>query len=716
MTSHIATAPEKVMAFNFRKANFPKLNNLLRAVDFDIIFESHDINSALHHFYSLIFCCLSQSVPISPQKNISSSAPWYNNELKSLRNKRNKLWRKYLQSRTGYDFSTFQSANHNFSELCKSLYHKYLSQVQSNILSDPKSFFNFINAKRKSDNYPSTLTYLNTSSDDPSIIANLYAQFFSQSFSDNTSLPDSDYFSFLDTCSQTSLSSIVIPPSIVEDKINKLKVKFTGGPDGLPSIILKNCSSTLIEPLTTLFQLSISQGIFPSRWKNSYIIPIHKKGPKKEICNYRPIAKLSCIPKLFESIVYDTLLFHCKQIFSPNQHGFLTGRSTTTNLVDFVSGTICAMEAGNEVDVIATDLSKAFDKISHSLILFKLKALGFPPSFIAWIQSYLSDRQYTILFRGIESNPILATSGVPQGSHLGPLIFILTINDVDCVINDSMISVYADDKKIYRKISSPSDSILLQQDLNRFSIWCQKNFLELNVSKCQAITYSRKRSPLPPRTYFINNETVTVVDSLCDLGILCDKELNFRSHITTSINRANSALGFVKRWSKEFSDPYVTKSLYLTFVRPLLEYASQVWSPCYNTHSLRIEAVQRRFLRFALRGLPWLDSFHLPPYADRLQLINLQPLDKRRKVADIVFIHQILAGNIDCPTLLQKISLHTNPRNLRLVSLFDVNFHRTNYGSNEPLTRMLRSSNIMQNSFDFHTSKHSLKISLYSQP
>lgn len=266
--------------------------------------------------------------------------------------------------------------------------------------------------------------------------------------------------------------------------------------------------------------------------------------------------------------------------------------------------------------------------------------------------------------------------------------------------------------KIYRHISGPADSIPLQDDLNRFSIWCQKNFLELNISKCETITYSRKRSPSPSRTYYINNEPIRKTHSIRDLGVICDSELNFRPHIDSIISRANSSLGFVKRWSKEFSNPYVTKSLYMTFVRPLLEYASQVWSPHHNVHIQRIEAVQRRFLRFALRGLGWLDIYNLPPYEDRLKLINLQSLSKRREVADIIFAHELVSGNIDCHALLEKICININLRNLRSTPLFYLAPHRTDYGQNEPINRMLRTVNNYSEHFNFNCNKFTLRNKL----
>lgn len=711
---NIITDSEKSYKFNFHKADFGKLNDLLSRTNFDFISDDNiNIDIITDRFYLHIFSCFFQSIPYLPQKNVLSSPPWYTRELRSLRNHRNKLWHKFLTSRLVFDYSNYLTAFNNFATLCNSLYSEYIDRMQFELISDPKCFFKFINSKRKTDGYPSTMKLADISSPDPKIITNMFVTFFSKAFSDSSSEIDVTYFNYMRNCAQTSLTSIHVSPEIILEKIQSLKDDYSSGPDGLPAIVLKNCASPLIQPLTALFRLSISRGIFPKLWKDSYIIPIHKNGSKNEISNYRPIAKLSCIPKLFENIVYDSLFFHCKSLFSSSQHGFLKGRSTTTNLTEFVSKTVRALENGNEVDVVATDFSKAFDKVSHPIILFKLKELGFQPLFIKWVESYLKDRQYKVLFRSCISNAINATSGVPQGSHIGPLLFILTINDVEWVIKKSCLSVYADDMKIYREISSPSDSIPLQEDLNRFAIWCQKNCLELNIAKCQTITHSRKRLPSVPRDYLIGGAPVGRVSLIRDLGVLCDRELDFRPHIDSILCKANSALGFVKRWSKEFSNPYVTKSLFVTFVRPLLEYASQVWSPYHKVHIMRIEAVQRRFIRFALRGLGWADIYNLPPYEDRLKLINLQPLHKRRVCADIVFVHQLLAGNIDSSSLLGMFSFNINHRSLRSIPTFRLDYHRTDYGQNEPITRMSRNVNNNCDLLDFNKAKSSLKRALY---
>lgn len=702
------------VCYDFHKAQFSKINDYINRVSFN--FENMSVEEATNIFYNELHYSISLFVPSYRCRVSPSSPPWYNRRLRSLRNQRNKLWEIFLRSQCPTDYSKYIGAYIQFNELYSFLYQQYLHKTQSNLINDPKSFYQFVNYKRKSDGYPTSLSFNNETSNDNLTIANYFASFFKDSFAKDSFKPDWTYFEYLSNFSLGPFLPDRIAPSAIENKLSQLNDEFTPGPDGLPAIFLKKCSSSLSNPLSKIFHLSLSQGTFPKIWKTSFITPIHKKGPKGDVKNYRPIAKLSHIPKTFESILYELLSFRCRSLITPAQHGFLKSRSTTTNLVEFVSFTLKALENGNEVDMVSTDFSKAFDKISHSLIVFKLSSLGFEPLFLQWITSYLENREYCVRFRSALSNPILATSGVPQGSHLGPLLFILTINDIDMVIKHCQISLYADDTKFFKIIEASEDISLLQTDLNSFSTWCTNNCLELNISKCQTMTFSRKRIKTTPRLYYLHNQPIQIVEKIRDLGLLCDRELKFLFHMDEIIRKANSALGFVKRWSKEFSNPYVTRSLYIAFVRPLLEYASQVWSPYQDIHISRIEGIQRRFLRFALQCLPWDNPLILPAYRDRLQLLNLTSLQERREIADILFIHRLLSGSIDCSSLYDSIFFNTNTRNLRNRRLFYLLSHHTSYGLNEPLTRMLRLVNLNPNSFDFNTNTYNLKFLLSHPP
>lgn len=612
-------------SFNFNKANFAALTEFINSFDFYSVFNNTDINIMTIRFYEIIFEGFRQFVPKSKNRNPLLSPPWFNSDLRKLRNKKNKAWRYYLKSKNSHDYNRFKILFEEFKRLSNLLYNEFISSTSSKLISNPKCFWKFVNSKRKCDEFPSHMKYNGTSSNDSEIISNFFREYFCSSYSDSIFTPNYNDFSHLDTFPKTTWSNINCNEGIIKMYLDKLGNNNLPGPDGIPEIILKKCSSALAIPLSILFNSSLNSGVFPLIWKHSYIRPIHKKNAKNEIINYRPIAKLSSLPKLFELIMYDSIHSHCKSFLVHNQHGYMDKKSTVTNLVESVSAFTKNMEEGFQTDVIFTDYSKAFDVLPHSIILLKLKKLGFPNIFVKWVDSYLSDRTYSVLFRNITSKPFNANSGVPQGSHLGPLFFIISVNDVSSVIVNSELQIYADDMKIFKKIESLNDALLLQNDLDNFFKWCKNNNLLLNVNKCALMCFTRRLNPIC-FNYCLNGISVSKTNSIKDLGVYFDDKLNFKLHFCYIINKANSMLGFIKRWSKEFNDPYVLKSLYSCLVRPNLEYASQVWSPFYEVHINRIEAVQRNFLRFSLRNLQWSNPLILPPYEHRLNLIQLKTL------------------------------------------------------------------------------------------
>ena len=538
------------------------------------------------------------------------------------------------------------------------------------------------------------------------IISDFFASFFESAFDSDTFTPPEAAFSNI-SCKVTNFSIPEITEDVVASKLETLPEDYSVGPDKVPPIVLKRCARAFSMPLSLLYKNSICSSSFPKLWKSSFIIPIHKKGSKSDISNYRPIAKLSTIPKVFESIIYSSFSNICKSVISSNQHGFVPNKSTTTNLLEFSSDIIAAFNSKNQVDCVYTDFSKAFDKLSHSVIILKMKKLGFPPWFIEWVNSYLIDRTYNVIFRGLESRSINATSGVPQGSHLGPLLFILAIDDVSLVLQKAKVLIYADDMKIYSTIKSSRDAELLQDDLDRFATWCSNSNLKLNVGKCEFSRFYRNKSPVK-FNYKFNNSVLQFNELITDLGVVFDREIDFKVHIDKIATKASQMLGFIKRWSKEFNCPFVSRHLYITFVRPILEYACQVWSPFYQIHIDRIEAVQKRFVRFALSNLPWHNPLILPPYQSRLNLVNLESLVKRREVADLVFLHGLIKLTIISSKLYDKVQFTNNNRIFRNNRIFDIPSRTTNYGIHESIIRMCSLANGTP-SFSVSCSKDSLK-------
>lgn len=461
--------------------------------------------------------------------------------------------------------------------------------------------------------------------------------------------------------------------------------------------------NSLASPLAKLFNTSLSTNVFPDCWKHSYVFPVFKKGCRQSVSNYRGIAALSSTSKLFELIVLRKLTQSYSHYISPNQHGFMSRRSTTTNLTCFTLFVIRQIESGHQVDAIHTDLSAAFDKMNHQIAIAKFDKLGLNDNMLLWLKSYLTGRSMSVKIGEHVSMPFSVWSGVPQGSHLGPFLFLLYMNDVNFILDCLKLS-YADDIKLYCTINKPQDSEFLQHQLEIFAEWCNINRMSLNVSKCSVISFGRRRTLLQ-FNYGLAGVELQRVTTVKDLGVLLDTKLTFKDHVAYIVSKASAQLGFLFRFSKKFTDVYCLKALYCSIVRPILEYSSVVWSPFYRNEIQRIEAIQRKFVRFALRRLRWRDPLNLPSYESRCKLIDLDLLEPRRNVAKACFISDLLQGSIDSPLLLSSLDINTRRRNLRFHPFLNIPSARTNYGLHEPMRSMSRVFNSCYHVFNFNVSR-----------
>lgn len=413
---------------------------------------------------------------------------------------------------------------------------------------------------------------------------------------------------------------------------------------------------------------------------------------------------LCSLSKVFEKLIHTILYRAAAPIISSSQHGFMKRRSTTSNLMCYVAAVSRELESKRQVDSVYVDFAKAFDTVPHNLICKKLDHLGFPAWLTAWIDSYLTDREAYVKVNSARSRTFNIPSGVPQGSVLGPLIFIIYVNDLNDQISSFKLS-YADDLKFFRVISSSADCDEVQGDINRLLIWCGDNGMRINGKKCKVISFSRS-SNVMLHEYYMGHDALDRVDSICDLGVTIDSKLRFAEHIGIITAKAFTVFGFIRRHASGFTDAYCLKALFCSLVRSILEYASPVWSPCFVTYNLAIERIQKSFLRFALRHLPWRDPVNLPSYPDRLKLIDLESLSARRIRAQRLFIFDLITGNIDCPDLLELVPWNAPPRRLRNSTLLIIPFHRSSFGFYNRFHMCLRSFNDVCDEFDFNMSKN----------
>lgn len=444
----------------------------------------------------------------------------------------------------------------------------------------------------------------------------------------------------------------------------------------------------MVFPLCKIYNKSLSTGIFPPQWKTARVVPIHKSGDKTLISNYRPISILSSFAKIFECLVYPYIESYFKQFLTVHQHGFVRSRSTCTNLTVFVETLSEALDNHKQVDVVYTDFTKAFDKVSHTILLQKLTMYGYTGNMLEWIRSYLSDRIFNLVLNGYCSASYKITSGVPQGSHLGPILFNMFINDITDCFHHSTPYMFADDLKILKIINSYNDVLLLQKDLDELHRWCLNNDMLLNLTKCQHIKFTRKINKIPS-SYSIADENLNEVDNIRDLGVVLDTKLTFTLHIESIIKKASSMLGFIIRNGKVFRNPKTKILLYNNFVRSVLEYCSVVWRPHYSVHSLRIERIQKRFMWHLAysKGI----AKRKYSYHDRLLHFGMNTLSKRREMLDLVFLYKILSNKIDCTALLQRLNIRVPARYPRTrITLLHPPLRKTVLGSNSPIPRMCK--------------------------
>ena len=276
------------------------------------------------------------------------------------------------------------------------------------------------------------------------------------------------------------LSSISITEEDVYNALINLDTSKAMGPDGIPPIVLSKCASVLYRPFHYLFSLILKYGYLPRDWKIHKIIPVFKSGDLTQVKNYRPISLLCNISKVLERIIYNKLINHVSCQINPAQFGFMQNRSTTQQLLIFLSN---AFTVHYQMDAIYLDISKAFDTICHAHLLQKLSMYNISGNLWLWFKNYLTNRFQFVSINNSHSYLLPVISGVPQGSILGPLLFILYMNDLPDAIHWSRALLFADDTKCFKHIKSPDDEQSLQNDLHNLASWSVASHLSFNPSK-----------------------------------------------------------------------------------------------------------------------------------------------------------------------------------------------------------------------------------------
>lgn len=689
-----SNGPSPHTSYKYSAGDYTGMYHHLSGVDWASILESSDINGQVYLLTTVVQEAMDMYIPLKTSKK-SRFPIWFSRELRTLLKRKDFLHRRFKKSGLPKWEVEFKICRKRCKKILNRDRQAHSDSVESDLVKNPKKFWRYAKS-RLGKNIESEIV-LNQHSDSAKGMSELFADHFASVYINNNNcsssiLPHSDVFG-------DSLGSVVVDEECVRLCIKKMKPTLSAGHDGIPAAIVKAYHELLTPILCTIFNNSLTSGIFPDDWKLAVVVPVLKSGNSGDVLNYRPISLLSSFSKLFEMVIHQFLSFKFRSIVIPNQHGFMSGRSTSTNLVSFMSAASEVVCNRGQLDVFYFDLSKAFDVVNHNILLYKLSSYGVCGSVYNLLKSYLSDRQAYVRVNNTTSSLYKASSGVPQGSVLGPLLFNIFVNDVSRVILNSSFLQYADDIKLYKKISTLEDCIALQNDAYSFGRWCLDNDLRLNHSKTKIMTYSRKTHDIFfPYSY--HGELLSRVSELRDLGVVFDSTLRFDTHVIKVVQSALRTLGAVSRITKEFKSPSAFFTLYCSLVRSQLEYASVVWNGISKTNSSSVERVQNKFIsifkyRYLENGDPCLNG------VCNSQLVNLLSLQQRRVKADLLFLFKTLHGSINSPSLLSEVSLRVPRVPTRLQSSFYIARHFSNLN---PIQRSAECYNRYSDTIDIFNS------------
>ena len=581
--------PKRTMPvrYNFSKAKYDEINLIFDNLHNNIKKNSNDVNSNWNKFTDCIQTCLDNHVP--KLKIRKKDKPWWNQELKHLMKLKETAYQEMKKVPTSTNIKLERYYSHQLKvEIRKAKAHYMKTHITDNLESgNTKPLFAHINQAKGQSNCINSIQDTTYDKIPDSIADHFSSVYNSHHYADIAPTVNPLY---------NKMPDIKVHRQGVLSYLSSLDPRKSTGPDNISPMLLKMFAlnvSSFVDIITIIFQGSIDTSVLPPVWKEAVVTPIYKGGPRNDVSNYRPISITSILCKCLEHIISSNVWTHLESngILSNRQHGFRKGYSTTTQLLHVVHHAVDNLDKRRNSHIVSFDFAKAFDKVPHNLLVCKLVSYKLNMKICDWIKSWLKDRTSVVSVNNLHSKKFQVLSGVPQGSVLGPLLFLLFIEDMPCNVKYSDCRLYADDTLL---CCADKNQAQLQEDVNALVVWSCNWGMKFNPKKC---VHMQLGKPQPEFTLLINDTPIPPAESIKYLGVHIHHTLKWNFHIEKITKKANRCLGMLRRHISYAS--HKTKLLaFNAIVRSTLEYACQVWSPHQKGLSKLIDNIHRKGVRW----------------------------------------------------------------------------------------------------------------------
>jgi hypothetical protein len=629
--------------WNFKSADFDKFREELDQTDWEPCFESDNIDEICNKWTEL-FLGISERVITKKRVKIRpEDKTWYNNYLRRLRHVKDREYGLWVKDKIPVNWDIYKAARNKYFQECDRLKLEHEEHIYANLASEinlnPKKWWSLVGqvmGSSKKSKYPAIVKDGVIYSTDKE-----KAQAFNDTFVASSNMTEDDYDAPMEdiTPPHDKLDHIEVLEKDVEDILKGINTNKAYGPDNVSPRLIKEAGPSIIKVLTRIFNKSLQLAKFPEIWKRANVLPIYKKAEMFITTNYRPVSLLSILAKVFEKIVFKYLFNYFREHFliSVWQSGFLPGSSTITQLTEIYDQFCKAVSSGKEIRVVFLDISKAFDRVWHRGLLHKLKASGITGRLLDWLKDYLAERQQRVIINGEHSEWGRLNAGVPQGSVLGPLLFLIFINDIVHVVNNCKIRLFADDTCLFIEVDDPdSVATAMNEDLEKLNQWANKWKVDFSPPKTEELLITRKREPRVHPQIFLDTVPIKRVQTHKHLGLILATDLSWRHHLTEAIDKANRRLG-IMRSLKYKIDRLSLERIYMGFIRPILEYGDIVWD-CPGELSDKLEVVQLNAARIVTGATARSRSERL--YKET----SWEPLSHRREAHRVTLMYKIVKG------------------------------------------------------------------------